>query len=236
MNDREHQWGMDAYARPTSVADTNSFLSSVFSWMTAGLLLTGVVGWYVYDSGLIDQLRGAFMVIFLLQLGLVFGISAGINRMTAGTATGLFLLYSALMGVTLSSIFAIYDMGSIGQVLLMTSVLFGVLAVFGKTTTIDLSRIGSIAFAALIAIIIASLLNVFLFKSGAMQNVISVIGVIVFAGLTAWDMQRLTQMASAGIQGSEMVGRMVILGALSLYLDFINMFLFLLRLFGGRRD
>ena len=85
--------------------------------MTAGLLLTGVVGWYVYDSGLIDQLRGAFMVIFLLQLGLVFGISAGINRMTAGTATGLFMLYSALMGVTLSSIFAIYDMGSIGQVL-----------------------------------------------------------------------------------------------------------------------
>jgi FtsH-binding integral membrane protein len=231
-------YGATDFSRPRiGVAASNAFLSQVFSWMFAGLLLTGLVGWYVAHSDFAHAVLGggSFLILVIAQLGLVFYLSARINHLQPGTATALYLGYSALSGVTFSVIFLAYSLGNILNVLLMTGALFAVLAVFGKTTKMDLTKIGTICIAALIAIIIAMVVNIFIGSSVA-TTVISVLGVIIFAGLTAWDMQRLTHYSvQAYGNDAAMDSRMAILGALALYLDFINMFLFLLRLFGGGR-
>lgn len=236
MND----YGFDrSWDQPqVSASAVNAFLNRVFSWMFAGILLTAVVGWYVADSGLALSLvrGGALFFLFLVQLGVVFYLSARIDRIQAGTATALFLGYSALSGVTFSTIFLRYALGSIFQVFLMTAVLFGVLAVIGATTNMDLRKVGTVAFAGLITLIIASLLNAFLFRSGVIGLALTFVGIGVFSALTMYDMQRLTQYGGVSGRFDDADHKMAIVGALALYLDFINLFLYLLRLFGSSRD
>ena len=172
-------------------------------------------------------------VLVLAPLALVFAISFGINRLQPGTALMLFFVYAGLLGLSLASIFLIYTGASVTRVFFISAATFGALSLWGYTTQRDLSSMGSFMFMGLIGIVIASLVNIFL-KSSGLDWAISIIGVIVFAGLTAWDTQRIKEMYSAQDDGT-VTGRKAVMGALSLYLDFINLFLMLLRLMGDRR-
>lgn len=219
----------------------NSFIRSVYNWMAIGLALTGFTAYYVSGNETIMQaIFGNQLLFFGLiigQLGLVFFLSARVQKLEASTATGLFVLYSALNGVTLSSIFLIYTSSSIVSTFFICALTFSACSVYGMVTKRDLTSIGGFMMMGLIGIIIASLVNMFL-RSPAMTMVISYIGVIVFVGLTAYDTQKLKTMAMTqpeGLSGS-IVRKGAIMGALTLYLDFINMFLMLLHIFGGTRD
>ncbi len=215
------------------------FLAKVFNWMAVGLGLTGLVAYLTAASGLVFTIaRSPLMYVFLFaELGLVFYLSARIDKLQAATATGLFLLYSALNGLTFSTIFIAYTMSSIAGTFLITAGMFGAMAVFGMVTKRDLSGMGSFLFMGLIGIVIASIVNLFMHSSG-LSWAISFIGVIVFTGLTAYDVQRIKNIGEQGIlqQGEEAIRKGSIIGALALYLDFINLFLMLLRFFGGARD
>src|SRR5215216_1885095 len=214
-----------------------AFLSKVYGWMFLGLLITAGTALAVASSEtLIETLilnRILFWILLLGQLGIVFFLSARVEHMSPAVAAGLFMLYSAMVGVTSSVIFLIYTGASIVSAFMITATMFGVLAAFGTLTKRSLAGVGQFMFMGLIGIIIASIVNFFWLNS-ALSFVISVIGVIVFTGLTAWDAQRLKQMAVALPDGR--VGSFAVVGALSLYLDFINLFFFILRLFGGRRN
>lgn len=214
-----------------------AFLSRVYAWMVGGLLLTGLAAWYVVSSGAFYYIFANSLIFWGLIIGelvLVAVISSKIDRMSKATAGGLFLLYSVLNGITLSAIFVIYTAESIQIVFFISAAMFGALSAFGFFTKRNLSGIGSFMFMGLIGIIIASLINMFI-GSSALDFAVSIIGVIVFAGLTAWDTQKLKAMYSLQFENQEMAAKGAINGALMLYLDFINLFLFLLRLF-GRRD
>ncbi len=219
----------------------NDFVRSVYNWMAVGLFLTGVVSLYVASSETIMRfIFGNSMVFFILilaELGLVFSISGMINKISAGTATSLFVLYSALNGVTLSFIFLAYTSTSIASTFFICGGTFVACSIYGWTTKKDLTSIGGFLMMGLIGIIIASLVNIFI-RSSAMNMIISYIGVIVFVGLTAYDTQKLKNMAITQPAGADeaVVRKGAILGALSLYLDFINLFLMLLRIFGQSRD
>ncbi len=219
----------------------NAFVRSVYNWMAVGLFLTGVVSLYVASSETIMRfIFGNSMVFFILilaELGLVFSISGMINKISAGTATSLFVLYSALNGVTLSFIFLAYTSTSIASTFFICGGTFVACSIYGWTTKKDLTSIGGFLMMGLIGIIIASLVNMFI-RSSAMNMIISYIGVIVFVGLTAYDTQKLKNMAITQPAGADeaVVRKGAILGALSLYLDFINLFLMLLRIFGQSRD
>jgi uncharacterized protein len=227
-------------ARPRSEVMVNDFVRSVYNWMAIGLALTGGVAYYVSSNMNILAVVASPMiqiVLFLGTLGLVFAISGMVHKMSAGTATGLFVLYSSLMGLVLAPIFLIYTQTSIATTFFICSGTFVACSVYGWTTKRDLTSIGGFLMMGLIGIIIASLVNMFI-KSSAMHYIIGYIGVIVFVGLTAYDTQKLKNMAltqPAGLEG-EVVRKGAILGALSLYLDFINLFLMLLRIFGQSRD
>ncbi len=224
----------------TAVA-VNGFVRSVYNWMTIGLSLTGFVAYYVSTSPSIMRLVfGNPLVLILLivsELGLVFAISGMIPKMSASTATTLFVIYSALNGITLSFIFIAYTRTSIASVFFICAGTFGVCSLYGWTTKRDLTSAGGFFAMGLIGIIIASFVNIFI-RSSAMDMIISYIGVIVFVGLTAYDTQKLKNMAISQPEGlSEGVIRKgAILGALSLYLDFINLFLMLLRILGNSRE
>ena len=215
------------------------FLAKVFNWMAIGLGITGVIAWFTASSGLAAQLvQGPLFMIFLFaELGLVFYLSARINKIQAGTATGLFIGYAALNGLTLSMIFLAYTAESIAGTFFITAGMFGSMAIYGLVTKRDLSGWGSFLFMGVIGIVIASIVNIFL-KSSSLYWAISLIGVFVFVGLTAYDVQKIKKIGEDGImeQGEEMVKKGAIMGALALYLDFINLFLMLLRFFGGSRD
>ncbi len=215
------------------------FLAKVFNWMAIGLGLTGIIAFFTASTGLALTIAASplFMVLMLVELGLVFYLSARIEKIQAGTATGLFLGYSILNGLTLSTVFLAYTRASIGGTFLITAGMFGAMAVYGMVTRRDLSGMGSFMFMGLIGILIASVVNFFL-KSSSLYWAISVIGVLVFVGLTAWDVQKIKQMGEQGImeQGEGAIRKGAIIGALALYLDFINLFLMLLRFFGGNRD
>ncbi len=215
------------------------FLAKVFNWMAIGLGITGVVAWFTASSGLAAQLvQGPLFMIFLFaELGLVFYLSARINKIQAGTATGLFIGYAALNGLTLSMVFLAYTTESIAATFFITAGMFGAMAVYGLVTKRDLSGWGSFLFMGVIGIVIASIVNIFL-KSSSLYWAISLIGVFVFVALTAYDVQKIKRMGEEGImeQGQEMIKKGAIMGALALYLDFINLFLMLLRFFGGSRD
>mgnify|MGYP001138511362 CR=1 FL=1 len=219
----------------------NDFVRSVYNWMGIGLALTGFIALYVSTSeamvGLILGNRLIFFGLIIAELALVFSISGMVHKMSAGTATGLFVLYAALNGLTLSFIFLAYTQASIVRTFFVCSGTFLVCSLYGWKTGRDLTSWGGFLIMGLIGIIVASLVNLFI-RSGAMTMIISYIGVLVFVGLTAYDTQKLKHMAlsqPAGLDGST-IRKGAILGALSLYLDFINLFLLLLRILGQGRD
>ncbi|MBA3037916.1 MAG: Bax inhibitor-1/YccA family protein [Desulfobacterium sp.] len=218
----------------------NEFIRSVYNWMGIGLALTGLVAYYVSnDAGLQNLIFGNKLVFFgliIAELALVFTISARVSKMKASTATALFIIYAALNGATLSVIFLIYTASSITSTFFICSATFIACSIYGMTTKRDLTSMGGFMAMGLIGIIIASVVNIFI-RSSAMNMIISYIGVIVFVGLTAYDTQKLKNMALTQPSGLDagVVRKGAILGALSLYLDFINLFLMLLRILGDRR-
>jgi FtsH-binding integral membrane protein len=218
----------------------NSFIRSVYNWMAIGLALTGFVAYYVSNSQTMQNIIfGNPMVFYGLIIGelvMVFYLSARVNKMQASTATALFVLYAALNGATLSAVFLAYTKSSITSTFFVCAGTFVAGSVYGWTTKKDLTSFGSFLFMGLIGIIIASVVNLFL-KSSGMSMIISYIGVFLFIGLTVYDTQRLKNMALTQPAGLEagVVRKGAIIGALSLYLDFINLFLMLLRIMGDRR-
>lgn len=215
-------------------ADLRAYMLRVYNYMTAGVGLTGLAAFLTYQLTGPELLQSPLMWVFMLApLGLVFFISARINTLSVEVARGLFFLYAALVGISLSTIFHVYTQSSITRVFFISAAAFGALSVWGYTTQRNLSGFGIFLFMGLIGILIASLVNLFLRSSG-LDWMISIIGVGVFAGLTAYDNQRIKLMYSAS--DSEIsTGRKAVTGALSLYLNFINLFMMLLRLMGGRR-
>ncbi|HTV49400.1 MAG TPA: Bax inhibitor-1/YccA family protein [Phycisphaerae bacterium] len=219
------------------VQEQQKFITKVYSWMTIGLAITGFVGLLLqYQPQLVINIAqsGAIWIIFLVQLGLVVLLSFAIRKISASIATLLFLLYSASVGFTIALVFLAYTTASIAGTFFITAGTFGAMAFYGYVTKRDLSSIGNILFMGLIGVLIAMIVNVFLHSPG-LYYAISLIGVLVFVGLTAYDNQRIKYMYLVGADGSEANQKAAIMGALQLYLDFINLFLFLLRLFGQQR-
>ena len=225
----------------TLVQAQSLFLAKVFNWMFLGLLLTAVTAFLTANSkAALELILGNRLVFFALvfaELGMVFTLASRVERLSAQAATILFLLYSALNGVTLSAVLLIYTMTSIATTFLITAGMFGAMSVYGFVTKKDLTGLGSFLTMGLIGIIIASVVNLF-FGSPMISWVVSAIGVIVFTGLTAYDVQRLTRLGAGGIMDGDgtAIRRASIMGALVLYLDFINLFLMLLHFLGGNRD
>lgn len=219
----------------------NGFIRSVYNWMAIGLALTGFAAFYVVNNEtLVNFIFSNPMIFFgliIVELVMVFSISARINKLKASTATSLFIIYAILNGVTLSSILFIYTMSSVASTFFICALTFGICSVYGMVTKKDLTGIGQFMFMGLIGIIVASVVNLFIGNSG-LSMIISYLGVFIFVGLTAYDTQKLKQMAltqPADLDAST-IRKGAIMGALTLYLDFINMFLFLLRIFGTTRD
>ena len=216
-----------------------ALMRKVYVWMTLALIITGVTAYGVAHSEvLISQMfesRAVFMVLILAELALVFGISRFINRLSLTTATLLFILYSALNGATLSVIFLAYSASVITKTFFITAGTVGTMALFGDFTKADLSGLGKILLMALVGIIIASIVNPLFFKSGMFDLIVSYIGVLVFVGLTAYDSQKIKQLLMRAEDADENAQKMALMGSLTLYLDFINLFLYLLRIFGRER-
>jgi hypothetical protein len=219
------------------IVSQKAFLRKVYGWMSVGLLITTFVSFFFFTSGLyLSFLTPTTLIIFfVLQLGAVIALSGWAMKMSSPVAIFTFIVYSALTGITLSSIFFLYNLNSIISTFLIASITFAALSIYGFITKKDLTAFGSFLFVGLIGIIVAMVVNFFLMSS-ALNFVISFIGVLVFAGLTAYDTQKLKEMHLVQLQGSEIASKASIIGALTLYLDFINLFLMLLRIFGGGRD
>ncbi len=232
-------------------AGLRAYMLRVFNWMTSGLLLTGVVAYGIANTslmelfyhtaitprGLVQQPTALAMVAMFAPLAFVMVLSFGVNKLSRSTAQALYWAFCAAMGASLVNIFLIYTGGSIARVFFITSATFAATSLYGYTTRADLSRMGSFLFMGLIGIVIASLVNMFI-GSSAMQFAISVIGVLVFTGLTAYDTQRIkadyVQFAYA--EGSDVAGKRSVYDALNLYLNFINLFMLLLQLTGNRNN
>ncbi len=216
-----------------------ALMRKVYLWMTLALVITGVTAYGVAHSEvLVSQMlesRGVFMVLIIAELALVFGISRFINRLSLTTATLLFILYSALNGATLSVIFLAYSTSVITKTFFITAGTFGAMAAFGYFTKADLSGLGKILLMALVGIIIATVVNLLFFKSGSFDLIVSYIGVLVFVGLTAYDSQKIKQLLMRAEDEGEGAQKVALMGSLNLYLDFINLFLYLLRIFGRER-
>ena len=213
-----------------------TYMSHVYGWMTVGLLLTALVAWFASSNmALIELLYKGMWVLLIAELALVFVISGMINRLSGAAATTLFMLYSVLNGCTFSIYFLVYTSSSIASVFFITAGMFAALAFYGYTTKRDLSSFGRFLFMGLIGLVIASLVNMFMHSEPLMWAV-TYIGVFVFAGLTAYDTQKLKELGDGLPQDDQNIfRRYVILGALQLYLDFINLFIMLLRIFADRR-
>ncbi len=214
-----------------------SFFNAVYAWMCAGLALTAVVAWWASTRPdvMAHVFRGPILIgLFLAQLVLVGVISAATRQLNASVATGLFLLYAALNGLTLSAIFIVYTASSVAGAFVASAAMFGVMSVIGMITKADLSGLGKILFMGLIGLIVASLVNVFL-AHGAITWLLSYAGVVIFVGLTAYDTQKLKQLAVATAGDQAMASRFAVNGALTLYLDFLNLFLFLLQIMRQER-
>jgi FtsH-binding integral membrane protein len=213
-----------------------AYMQRVYSYMAGGLALTGIVAYAAAASGFYQSIAGTplIWIVMLAPLGFVLALSFGIQRMSAGTAMLLFWLYAAVMGLSLGGIFLVYTGTSIARVFFITAATYGAMSLYGYTTKTDLSGFGSFLLMGLIGIVIASLVNLFI-GSNTLQFVISIIGVIVFVGLTAYDTQRIKAMYLES-DTAEVADKKAVLGALALYLDFINLFMMLLQLFGQRRE
>lgn len=225
------------YRNDATEAECNAMLRKVYLWMCAALVITGLVAYYVSNSYMILSYiyssRWVLWTIIFGEFGLVIGLSAAINRISATAATLMFILYALLNGLLMSSIFMVYSISSIGTTFFVTAGTFGAMAVYGSVTKKDLTKLGSLLLMALIGLIIATLVNLFL-KNGVMDMVISGIGVLVFVGLTAYDAQKIKGLLYGAVE-EESTNKLAVLGALSLYLDFINLFLYLLRFLGRRK-
>lgn len=235
---------MDRFPRTDSIVQQSrtglqTYMAQVYGWMTCGLLLTAFVAWYAANSEAVLQMvfasRVTFFGLIIAQLAVVFVLSGLIHKLSAGVATTLFMLYSALTGLTISSILLLYTAQSIAATFVVTAGMFGAMSLYGYTTKRDLSRMGSMLFMGLIGIVLASLVNFWL-KSEALMWVITYVGVVIFVGLTAYDTQKLKEIGQQiNVSDHSQLRKYSILGALTLYLDFINLFLMLLRIFGNRR-
>ena len=234
---------MDIYPRSGAIVQGRSglqtYMAQVYGWMTVGLLLTAFIAWFAASSNAFMELlytnRIVLFGLVIAQLALVFVLSGMIHKLSAGVTTTLFMLYSALTGLTLSSIFLVYTYSSIASTFVVAGGMFGVMSLYGYTTKRDLSGFGNMLFMALIGILLASLVNFWL-KSEALMWAVTYIGVIVFVGLTAYDTQKLKNIGEQiDVRDASTLRKYSILGALTLYLDFINLFLMLLRIFGNRR-
>jgi FtsH-binding integral membrane protein len=235
---REDMVGRVGYGSVTADAErVTAFLRTVYGWMCVGLAVTAVVAFYVAGSEALASAiltnRWLFLGLFAVQLGVVVVLSGGVSRLSPGTATLLFLGYSALTGITIATVLLAYTGESVATTFVVTAGMFGAMAMYGTSTRRSLAGWGQFLFMGLIGIVLASLVG-FFWRSDALQFLVSFAGVIVFTGLTAYDAQRLKAMALALPQGE--AGSYAIVGALSLYLNFINLFLSLLRFTGGRRD
>ena len=238
MNYNELNFGTTTREQELSMSAAFPILMrKVYVWMTLALVITGVTAYGVATSpGLMMAIatnKLLFWGLIIAEFGLVVAISAAINKLSLTTATLLFVLYSVINGATLSFIFAIYTMSSIASVFFITAGTFAVMAVIAYKTKKDLTSMGKIHFMALIGIIIASIVNIFL-KSTGLQMVVSYLGVLIFVGLTAYDSQKIKQMLLMAPDAGEGAQKIALLGALSLYLDFVNLFIYLLRIFGRR--
>ncbi len=223
---------------PVAAAErVTAFLRKVYGWMCLGLAVTAFIALQVASSptilGVLTSSPFVVLALILAELALVFTLSARADRFAPSTATGLFVLYSALNGVTLSFVLLAYTGESVAGTFLVTAGMFGAMALYGTATTRSLAGFGQFLFMGLIGLILASVVGIF-WHNDALQFVISAVGVLVFTGLAAWDAQRMKQMALSLPEGQ--VGSYAIVGALSLYLDFVNLFLFMLRFMGNRRD
>ncbi len=226
-----------------------AYMLKVYNYMATGILLTGIIALVTFKMSVVTDSSGSIVgltqmgnaiymsglkwLVMLAPLGVVFYMSFGINKMSASKAQTTFWIFAALMGLSLSSILLVYTGMSITRVFFICSATFGAMSIYGYTTKRDLTKLGSFLMMGLIGIIIASIVNIFM-KSSMMYFVISILGVLIFVGLTAYDTQKIKNMYAASDTG-ELMGKKAVMGALTLYLDFINLFIMLLRLFGQRR-
>ncbi len=215
-----------------------AFLTKVYGWMMLGLLVTALSSFFTITNESVMRFvfssKITFYGLFILQFGIVIYLAARIQKMTASVARAMFVLYSAITGITLSSIFLAFTAESIVSTFMITALMFGAMALYGYFTKKDLSGVGQFMMMGLIGVVIASVVNIFLASDG-LAWIVSFISVIVFTGLTAYDTQKMKAMAYVMLDGEEIAAKGAIIGALQLYLDFINLFLALLRLFGDRR-
>lgn len=236
----ESDWGRTITVSPSQQLAMSRFVSRTYGWMFFGLMLTGIVSYVVSTNEAIVQTvlmnRGIFFAVIIAELALVMGLTMAYNRLSAGAATLGFLAYSALNGVTFAVVFLVYTMSSIGQVFMITAGMFGGLALYGSVTKKDLTGIGTFVGMGLWGLILLGLAN-FFFRSEALSLGLGLAGVVIFSGLTAYDAQRIRSMAYAHASGGSRAegDKGAIFGALMLYLNFINLFWSLLRLFGERR-
>jgi FtsH-binding integral membrane protein len=224
------------YASPADETTVAQFFNAVYAWMAAGLALTGVLAFATASHRLPIPLNlGTFAVLFILQIVLVMAISGAINRISPTVATAMFLLYAALNGITLSVIFYVYKSSSIASAFFITSGTFAAMSIYGYTTRRDLTRLGSLLFTALIGIVIASVVNLFM-HSPMLYWIVNYVAVLVFVGLTAYDTQALKIIAVQTASNQRLASRMAIVGSLKLYLDFINLFFLILQIMNDRRN
>lgn len=218
------------------VAAQNEYLSKIYTWMLGGLLTTAVTAYLFTTNGWFTFFAGNMIwVLFIAQFGLVLGLSALINKISSFTATSLFFLYSIITGIFFSVILIFYTSVEIYTTFFITGGMFAALSAFGYFTKRDLSGLGRFAFMGLVGLLLAIVVNIF-FQSSMLMFIVNVIGVIVFSALTAYDTQKLKEMYYLQFEGNEIAAKGAIIGALTLYLDFINLFLFILRFVGGGRD
>lgn len=226
-----------------SISFAKTFISNVFAWMFLALAVTAATAYFfASDPALINSLRNPQTggmstlgwVVFLAPFALVLLMSAGYHRLSFGVLSLLFMVFAVLLGMSLSFILLVYTASSIALTFIVTSAMFGIMALVGYTTKTDLTKFGSLMMMGLFGIIIASIANFFM-KSSSLEYIISFIGVVVFTGLTAYDVQKLKRIANGTQYGNESTKKLIILGALNLYLDFVNLFLFLLRFLGNRK-
>lgn len=239
MENQEFHYQRSYNERPIEMSEAfPALMRKVYVWMSLALLITGMTAYYVATNQVIMNAiltsRVLLYGLFAVELALVIIVSAAINRLSVLTATLMFLLYSVLNGATLSVIFLVYQLSSIATVFFITAGTFGTMALIGYTTKKDLSSIGRILTMSLIGLVIATLVNIFI-KSDGLTMFLSYIGVLVFVGLTAWDSQKIKRMLLQATDVNEVTKKIALLGALTLYLDFVNLFLYLLRIFGRRR-
>ena len=215
-----------------------TLMRKTYLWMAMALVITGLTAYVVATNAAMTQFlfthSSMIWILFLAEIGLVIGLSAAINKISLSTATLMFVAYAALNGITFSSLFYVYTMGSLASTFFITAGTFGAMSLVGFFTKTDLSSMGKILLMALIGLIIASVVNIFVASSG-LEVLMTYVGVLIFVGLTAYDTQKIKQMFLTAPDASESTQKYAVLGALTLYLDFINLFLYLLRIF-GRRD